>query len=163
MSGTIGSRSWIFMKDSVLKNYSKSSFFCRWFLYEFWAICLILWVKIWSTSGGIGTIRFCSLDICNWKRLLSGYKTVSFNTSSLLSNNACWTVTFRTCCNTSSLIGKQVVYGLTLSDYQVTIKFKVKHLRVCDDRPVILSNYCSKLFARGICVNLEYFWMVWIG
>ncbi len=32
VSGKIGSRSQIFMKDSVLKNYSENSFFCHWFL-----------------------------------------------------------------------------------------------------------------------------------
>jgi hypothetical protein len=62
--------------------------------------------------------------------------TAFFNTSSLLSNNACCTVTFRTCSNTSSLIGKQVVYGLTLADYQVPIKFEVKHMRVCDAQAI---------------------------
>ncbi len=66
--------------------------------------------------------------------------TVSFNTSSLLSNNACCTVTFRTHSNTSSLIGKQVVYGLTLADYQVPIKFKVKHMRVCDAPNVMVRG-----------------------
>jgi hypothetical protein len=62
-----------------------------------------------------------------------------FNTSSLLSNNecflsnnACCTVTFRTRSNTSFFIGKQIIYQLPLADYQVTIKFKVKYLRVCD-------------------------------
>jgi hypothetical protein len=59
--------------------------------------------------------------------------TVSINTSSLLSNKACCTVTFRTCSNTSSLIGGQVVYRLILADYRVPIKFKVKHMRVCDE------------------------------
>jgi hypothetical protein len=58
--------------------------------------------------------------------------TASFDISSLLSNNACCTVTFRTRSNTSSLIGKQVVYGLTLADNQVPIKFMVKHMRGCD-------------------------------
>jgi hypothetical protein len=58
--------------------------------------------------------------------------TVSFNTSSLLSNNACCTVTFKTHSNTSILIGKQIVYCLTLADYQVIIQFKVKHFSVCD-------------------------------
>jgi hypothetical protein len=58
--------------------------------------------------------------------------TVFFNTLSLLSNNACCTVTFRTCNNSSNLIGKQVVYVLTLADYQVQIKFEVEHMSVCD-------------------------------
>jgi hypothetical protein len=57
---------------------------------------------------------------------------VSFNTSSLLSDNAFCAVTFRTCSNTSSLIGKQVVYGLVLADYPIPLKFKVKHMSVCD-------------------------------
>ncbi len=130
VSATIGSRSQIFTKDSVLKNYSKKSFFCRWFLDEFWADHLILWVEIWSTSGGIGT--FLVIKYLNRKRLLSGHKTVSFNTSGLLSNNPCCTVTLRTYCKTSSFISKQVDHRLTLADYQVTIKFEVKHLRVCD-------------------------------
>jgi hypothetical protein len=58
--------------------------------------------------------------------------TAFFNTSCLLSNNACCTVTFRTHSNTSSLIGKQVLYGLTLADYRIPNKFKVEHMRVCD-------------------------------
>ncbi len=80
------------------------------------------------------------------KRLLSNHKngtmvtfTVFFNTSSLLSNNACmlsynacWTVTFRTHSSTSMLIGKQIVYWLTLADCPVIIHFKVKQMRVCD-------------------------------
>jgi hypothetical protein len=70
--------------------------------------------------------------------------TVSFNTSSLLSNNACCTVTFQTCSNNSSLIGKQVVYGLALADYQVTIKFKVEHLRVCD---------ATIIYRQGVGIN----------
>ncbi len=71
-------------------------------------------------------------------RLLSSHRkgtlvtfTVFFNTSSLLSNNAYCTVTFRTHSNTSILIGKQIVYWLSLADYQVIIHFKVNHLRVC--------------------------------
>ncbi len=82
---------------------------------------------------------FRALDLCNGKRLLCGnwngtcnIYNVYFNFSSLLSNNACGTVTFRTCSNTSTLIGTQVVYGSTLAGYQVPIKFKVKHMRVCD-------------------------------
>ncbi len=31
------------------------------------------------------------------------------------------------------------------------------------NRPVILSKYCSELFARSICVNLKDFWIVCIG
>jgi hypothetical protein len=31
------------------------------------------------------------------------------------------------------LIGKQIVYQLTIADYQVIIPFKVNHLRVCDE------------------------------
>jgi hypothetical protein len=58
--------------------------------------------------------------------------TVSFNTSSLLSNNPCCTVRFRTLSNTSILIDKQIVIWLTLADYRVIIQFKVKHLRVFD-------------------------------
>jgi hypothetical protein len=82
---------------------------------------------------------------------------VSFNILSLLSNNACCTVTFRTHCNTSSLIVKQVVYGFTLAGYQVTIKFKVKHLSdvhchcfyVFDDfNLVFLSNHLSPWHKR---------------
>jgi hypothetical protein len=71
--------------------------------------------------------------------------TVSFNTSSFLSSNACCTVSVRTH-NTLSLIGKQVVYGLTLADYQVSIKFKVNHMRVCDAG---IIDYCIAMIAMG--------------
>ncbi len=41
VSGTIGSRKQIFTKDSLLNNYSENSFFCCWFLDEFWAVHFI--------------------------------------------------------------------------------------------------------------------------
>ena len=76
--------------------------------------------------------------------------TVSFNTSSLLSNNACCTVTFRTHSNTSILIGKQIVYQLTLADYQVPIQFKVKHMGVCDDDLKYRSPAGQRTFWHGL-------------
>jgi hypothetical protein len=73
--------------------------------------------------------------------------TVFFNTLSLLSNNArllsnnaCCTATFRTYSNTSILIGKQIVYQLTLADYQVIIQFEVEHLWLCDVPPASSPN-----------------------
>ncbi len=65
---------------------------------------------------------------------------MSINTNRLLSNNACsisnnagCTVSFSSGGNTSRLIGKQIVCFTTLADYQVPIKFKVGHIRVCDE------------------------------
>jgi hypothetical protein len=54
------------------------------------------------------------------------------NTTSLHTNNADCTVEFGHCSNITSVICKQIVYELTLADYQVPIKFKASHMRVCD-------------------------------
>ncbi len=47
-----------------------------------------------------------------------------------------YTVTLRTRSITSSLIGKQEVYRLTLADYQVTIKFNSLSAMDGRDRPL---------------------------
>jgi hypothetical protein len=91
VSGTIGSRNKIFTKNSVLKK----------LLREFFPLPLvskavdhIFGLKIWSTGGGLG--KFLDIRYLQQKRLLSNHKngtmvtfTESFNTSSLLCNNAC--------------------------------------------------------------------------
>ena len=47
---------------------------------------------------------------------------------SLHGNIACCTVAFASGSNIFVSIGKQIVYRLTLADYQVPIQFKVKHM-----------------------------------
>jgi hypothetical protein len=65
------------------------------------------------------------------------------------------TVTFRTRSNISILIGKQIVHGLTLVDYQVTIKFKVKRLRVCDAGAVMSREMYALIGPQPFHCNIK--------
>jgi hypothetical protein len=75
------------------------------------------------TYGGIGTTR-----ICKELRLLSSHRKgtlvklrMAINKSRLRANIACCAVAFASFSYIFILIGKQIVYRLTVADYQVPI------------------------------------------
>jgi hypothetical protein len=59
----------------------------------------------------------------------------ALNTTRLCGNNASCTIAFGCQSNIPFFISKQIVFGLTLADFQVPIMFKGKHIRFCDYLP----------------------------